>query len=226
MNGTLKRTLLRDPLALGRSLMTSRWAQTTGRSALPIIVSRNVRLELARGARIETEGNTVIDYQHFAGSSWLGELPAGPAIVRLIDSSSRLRLGAGVHIGGGTQIVVGPGGTIEVGSRSSINPNSRILCAHSIVIGCDCAISWRVTIFDFIGGHAVRVDGRELDDVAPVIVEDRVLVGAGATILRGVRVGEGAVIGAGSIVTADVPPGALVAGNPARVVSHDVSWSI
>jgi acetyltransferase-like isoleucine patch superfamily enzyme len=225
MNGTLKRTLLRDPLALGRSLMTSRWAQTTGRSALPIIVSRNVRLELARGARIETEGNTVIDYQHFAGSSWLGEPPPGPRS----SGSSTARAGsawAPASASAGDPDRRRPRRTIEVGSRSSINPNSRILCAHSIVIGCDCAISWRVTIFDFIGGHAVRVDGRELDDVAPVIVEDRVLVGAGATILRGVRVGEGAVIGAGSIVTADVPPGALVAGNPARVVSHDVSWSI
>ena len=53
---------------------------------------------------------------------------------------------------------------------------------------------------------------------APIVIEDDVFVGMEALILKGVTVGEGAVVGAGSVVTQDVPPRAVVAGNPAQVV--------
>jgi acetyltransferase-like isoleucine patch superfamily enzyme len=55
-------------------------------------------------------------------------------------------------------------------------------------------------------------------DVRPVVIEDDVWIGWNATILKGVRVGAGAVVEPGAVVTRDVPPGARVAGNPARRV--------
>jgi acetyltransferase-like isoleucine patch superfamily enzyme len=72
--------------------------------------------------------------------------------------------------------------------------------------------------------HALERDGEWGPTEAPVRIGDRVWIGARATILKGVRVGEGAVIGAGSVVTRDVPARALVAGNPARVVRENVAW--
>ena len=91
-----------------------------------------------------------------------------------------------------------------------------------------------VTIGDgaFIGPHvcftndrlpaAVGDDGELLAAdqwvVTPTIVQPRAAIGAGAVIVCGVTIGEGALVGAGSVVTKDVPPGALVRGNPARVV--------
>ena len=53
----------------------------------------------------------------------------------------------------------------------------------------------------------------------PTVIKKRASIGSNATILCGVTIGEGAMVGAGSVVTTDVPPGALVAGNPARPVS-------
>jgi acetyltransferase-like isoleucine patch superfamily enzyme len=59
---------------------------------------------------------------------------------------------------------------------------------------------------------------------APVHIGSHVWIGARALILKGVRIGDGAVVAAGSVVTRDVPSRALVAGNPAQVIREDVSW--
>jgi len=58
----------------------------------------------------------------------------------------------------------------------------------------------------------------EPPSATPVIVEDNVLIGANAVVLEGVRIGEGAVVAAGAIVTKDVPAGVVVAGSPAKVI--------
>lgn len=58
----------------------------------------------------------------------------------------------------------------------------------------------------------------------PISIGDHVWIGARSTILKGVSIGDGAVVAAGSLVTRDVPPGALVGGSPARMVRPKVEW--
>ena len=71
--------------------------------------------------------------------------------------------------------------------------------------------------------RATTDDGRlQTDDdweLLPTVVERRVSIGSGAVILGGVRIGEGALVGAGAVVTRDVPAGETVAGSPARVLA-------
>ena len=69
-----------------------------------------------------------------------------------------------------------------------------------------------------VGAGAVVAGVLEPPSATPVIIEDNVLIGANAVILEGVRVGEGAVVAAGSVVTQDVPSGAVVAGSPAKII--------
>ncbi len=69
-----------------------------------------------------------------------------------------------------------------------------------------------------VGAGAVIAGVLEPPSATPVIVEDNALIGANAVVLEGVRVGAGAVVAAGSIVTEDVPAGAVVAGAPAKVI--------
>jgi acetyltransferase-like isoleucine patch superfamily enzyme len=103
---------------------------------------------------------------------------------------------------------------IIIGERCSIGDRTQIHAAQKIVIGNEVMISWDCAIMDrdFHG-----VNG-EKEKSAPIVIEDKVWIGCHAIILKGVHIGEGAVIGAGAVVTKDVESYTLVAGNPARVV--------
>jgi galactoside O-acetyltransferase len=121
-------------------------------------------------------------------------------------------------------------GSVTVGDRTYIGA-SHIVCHTKVALGDDVMISWGVTIVDH-DSHALNAAARRDDvllwaqgrkswagvKISPVNIGSRAWIGFGATILKGVTVGEGAVIGAKSVVTRDVPPYCVVAGNPARVV--------
>ena len=72
-----------------------------------------------------------------------------------------------------------------------------------------------------VGAGAVLAGVIEPPSANTVVLEDDVLIGANADVIEGVRIGKGAVVGAGSIVTKDVPAGAVVVGNPARIVKEE-----
>ena len=122
------------------------------------------------------------------------------------------------------------GGKIIVGDRSYVG-RSHLVCHSHIDIGSDVIISWGVTIVDH-NSHSVNWSGRSADVLewakgiknwcevkrSPVVIKDKVWIGFNAIILKGVTVGEGAVIGAGSVVIKDVPAYCVAAGNPARVI--------
>ena len=121
---------------------------------------------------------------------------------------------------------------VKVGDRTFIGA-SLIVCRSGVTIGSDVLISWGVTISDH-DGHSLYWDDRRHDVLnwarglhtwqgvgsAPVVIEDKAWLGFGVVILKGVRIGQGAVVGAGSVVTKDVPANAVVAGNPAVIVKR------
>ena len=121
-------------------------------------------------------------------------------------------------------------GEVRIGDRSYLGA-SHLVCRSGITIGDDAIISWGVTIVDH-DSHSPDWESRRHDvedwmrgekdwtrvAVSPVIICDKTWIGFGASILKGVRVGEGAVVGAKAVVTKDVPPYSVVVGNPGRVV--------
>jgi acetyltransferase-like isoleucine patch superfamily enzyme len=122
------------------------------------------------------------------------------------------------------------GGEIRIGNRSFIG-RSHLVCYRSLTIGDDVIMSWGVTIVDH-DSHSISWEERRDDVVdwakgqkswkhvahAPVVVQDRAWIGFNVSVLKGVTIGEGAVVGACSVVTHDISPYALAVGNPARVV--------
>lgn len=116
-------------------------------------------------------------------------------------------------------------GSIRVGNDVSLGLRPVMIAALSeIHVGNHVMFGPGVTVIG--GGHNTTVVGRFMKTVTEktanedlgVVIEDDVWVGARATILRGVTVGRGAIVGAGSVVNKSVPPYAVVAGNPARVI--------
>lgn len=120
--------------------------------------------------------------------------------------------------------------TVYIGDRTFIG-GSSICAAKSIFIGDDVLISFGCTIVDH-DSHALDFEFRKHDVVewyhgrkdwthvtrSAVRIMDKSWIGMHTIILKGVTIGEGAVVGAGSVVTRDVEPYTLVAGNPARVI--------
>ena len=125
-------------------------------------------------------------------------------------------------------------GNIEIGDHTEIRGNSFIGSVESIKIGSCVIISNNVKIYDN-NNHptspSIRkqmcIDGFYGDAWrwahsahAPVNIEDNVWIGEGATILKGVTIGKGSIVATRAVVTKDVPPYTIVAGNPAKVVKR------
>lgn len=124
------------------------------------------------------------------------------------------------------------GGNISIGDWCYIGEGARVWSSSSIRIGDRVLISHNVNIFDSLthpvnarqrheqfkaiaeSGHPGSIDLGE----KPVILGDDAWIGANAIILRGVTIGKAAIVGAGSVVTRDIPPFTIVSGNPANIV--------
>src|ERR1700748_2677443 len=113
-----------------------------------------------------------------------------------------------------------PEARIEVGDRTEFNNNLMIKSEGAgIKIGKDGLFGANVEIFDS-NFHDLHPQRRKAgtQKMAPVEIGDNVFVGMGVKILKGVTIGDDSVIGAGSVVSSDIPAGVVAAGNPARVV--------
>ncbi len=106
-------------------------------------------------------------------------------------------------------------GVMKIGNNVFMNQNVSVTCMESVEIKDRCIIANNVVIVDhdhdFVNGGFVS---------APVKLENDVWIGANATVLKGVTIGEGAIVAAGSVVNKDVPAHTMVAGAPARVVKE------
>jgi acetyltransferase-like isoleucine patch superfamily enzyme len=144
----------------------------------------------------------------------------------------RITIGANTLVDG-ELLVHDYGGTIALGEACYVGPGTRIWSGESLVIGDHVFIAHNVTIVD-TNAHQLDaseraehyqrtvVEARPFEkgsiETAPVRIESHAWINFNVAILKGVTVGRGAIIGAGSVVTKDVPPNVLCAGNPARVI--------
>jgi len=127
--------------------------------------------------------------------------------------------GEGLHIHGPCEITSPE--TMHVGKNTHINRHAFIRAEGGLVIGDNVHIARHLIIYTInhnYKGEAIPYDHTMIKE--PVKIDDNVWIGIRVTIVPGVHIGEGAIIGAGSVVAKDVPPLAIVGGAPAKILGY------
>ena len=130
-----------------------------------------------------------------------------------------IRLGRGCEIEDGARLETW-GGSIELHENTFVGPYVVIYGHGCVRIGKNCLISMHCRILS--SNHTIPPVGIPIrsmpDELHPTVIEDDVWLGAGATVLAGVHLHQGAIIGAGAVVAHDIPANAIAVGVPARVI--------
>ena len=143
----------------------------------------------------------------------------GPKVTLQVGKRGRIELGRWAWLGDGTKIRCHEG-VVSIGAKTVLGQECTISAYQHVSIGRECVIADRVMLIDFDHGvvevdRPIRLQGIYKRDVR---VGNNVWIGYGACILRGVTIGDNAIVGTSAVVTKDVPPNGVVAGIPARVV--------
>ncbi|HEY4450782.1 MAG TPA: acyltransferase [Solirubrobacteraceae bacterium] len=187
------------PLALARFLRANRMLSP----GYVRLLARFAWLKLRHGRRLQTEGICFIC----------------PRVKLEIGRHATLRIGRWAWIGHASKIRVHEG-EVSIGAKTVIGQEATISAFQHISIGRECIIADRVMLIDFDHGvteveRPIRLQGIYKRDVH---VGHNVWMGYGACVLRGVSIGDNAIVGTSAVVTTEVPANAVVAGAPARVI--------
>ncbi len=139
-----------------------------------------------------------------------------------IPLSNRVVIGEQCHISSGVSFVINPSGSVTIGNRVYIGKGCFICSNIGIIIGDNTMLAEYVSIIDAdhgINKNSVPIRDQDLKS-APIRIGNDVWIGRGCAVLEGISIGNGAVIGANSVVTRDIPPFAIACGTPARVKKY------
>lgn len=137
------------------------------------------------------------------------------------EGGGGIEIGDGALLFGDCLLETGPGGNIRIGPGSRVHRGCHLIAYKSdIQIGGDVGIAQNCALYSYNHGVAPDrpISQQPLESRGPIVIGDHVWFGVGVIVVDGVRIGAGAVIGAGSVVTTDIPDGAIAAGVPARVI--------
>lgn len=149
------------------------------------------------GTRVRLRGRPLV---HNKGRMVIGDR------VQLISTAATLEL------------VTDEGGLLEIGERSLVNFGTSIAATKLIRIGAHSHIGPHCMLLDNDYHHLEPERRLERPESRPIILEENVWLSARVIVISGVTIGRGSAVGAGSVVTTDVPPRTFVAGVPAKVV--------
>lgn len=141
----------------------------------------------------------------------------------------RISIGDRVRINQDAVFATGQGGSISIGADTEIQPGCQISAyVAPVEIGCGVQIAPNCAFYPYDHGFAAGapIRSQPLTTKGGIIVGDDAWLGFGVIVLDGVRIGHGAVIGAGSVVKSSVPDGAIAVGAPARVIGNRTGESL
>ena len=179
-----------------------------------LLPTPNCIIEIQKGAKIIKQGVLILGWKKFEKSKLETRL--------LVEKGATLRYDGRTIIGYGSDIEVFSNATLSFGGGGATNIDATIICGERIEIGKDTMLGRHITIRDNNGSHYMNRQGYK--NTRPVIIGDKVWLTEQCTVMPGVKIGDGAIIGALSLVIRNVPAHCLASGHPAEVVDEDILW--
>lgn len=136
-----------------------------------------------------------------------------------LDECSTLEVNGRVCFSVGSMLRVGKQATLKIGKNTYFNKNTTLYCDCYISIGNNCLFSQNCILRDS-DIHTVLGSEKQKQ----IVIGDNVWVGTNCIILKGVTIGSGSVIAAGSVVTKSFPEKSLIGGNPAKLINENIEW--
>lgn len=175
------------------------------------------QIYIAPTAKIEMQPNAILEFNMMEDP--FSKVRPSRLILR---NNSRLICKGHIQSFEAVRIECLPHAVVEIGHKSYINHDSEIRCRERVTIGDNVSIAYGVLIQDSDYHSTYDEGGNPKPVTKPVTIEDNVWIGANAIILKGVTIGEGCIVAAGSVVTKSAPAHSLVGGNPARVIKQNI----
>ena len=148
------------------------------------------------------------------------------SVIEVYGTNNKIIFDEGSQVHDATIILRGNDLLFYIGKCSAIGGGRFIIMGQSnhITIGMNCMLSDHLQIWSTDSHPIYDADMNIINPSAPIIVNDGAWIGSCATVLKGVTIGEGAIIGMNSVVTRDIPAHSICVGNPAKVVKSNVTW--
>lgn len=189
-------------------------SENQSETRFPLKLSRKAALSIDPEARFALGKKGLFQFGAASGAGF-----CRPSYLRM-GSGAVVAVENGFSIGDNAYVILRRNARLQLGG-GYINSNAQIVCAERITIGDGVAIADGVLIRD-TDDHDLLAEGYERTQ--PVTIGDHVWIGQRATILKGVTIGDNAIVAAGAVVTRDVPANTVVAGVPARVIRENITW--
>lgn len=121
--------------------------------------------------------------------------------------------------------IIGDNCSVKIGKNCMIGDNCYLSVKEgtALVFGNDCGLSRNVKIMTS-DGHPIFKDGKRINKAKDIVLGSHIWVADNVTILKGVNIGDGSVVGINSTVVKDVPPFVVCVGNPAKIVKDNIEW--
>ena len=179
-----------------------------------LIPASHVVIQLEKGGKIIKKGISYIGTKRYRKSKLETRL--------LIEKGGVLELGPNTNIMYGADIEVFHDAHLIYKGEGGSNIGATVICGEKIEIGKGTMMGRNVLIRDNNGDHYINRTGYK--NTRPVVIGEKAWLCEGCTIMLGVNIGDGAIVGAKAFVTSNIPPNTMVSGNPSKVVDEDVLW--
>lgn len=176
------------------------------------IIKKNAYFEKGINTNITINGSLVLGDKYKRGFGRTTLFRMGDNSILTVNGGFRFYYGCDIHVFDNGTLILGSG---------FCNCDTKIRCKKKITIGENVAIAHDVLITD-CDGHLIDVNAES--DAAEVKIGNHVWIGTKSIILKGVSIGDGSVVAAGSVVTKNFPEHVLVGGNPAKIIRENINW--